>query len=60
MPGEAYWNRYTVAAVKARYGVYGFDATPYEAALTDGGSGGDGSGGDGGGGGGDGDGKEPI
>jgi hypothetical protein len=41
LPGEAYWTRHTVAAVKARYGVYGFDATPYEAALTDGGGGGE-------------------
>ncbi len=33
LPGEKYWSRRTVAAVKARYGVFGFDAAPYEAAL---------------------------
>lgn len=32
-PHSAYWCEETIAAVEARYGVYGFDATPYRDAL---------------------------
>ena len=32
-PGDAYWCPQTIAAVSARYGVFGFDPTPYAAAL---------------------------
>ena len=28
-PGNAYWNPETLAAVTARYGVFGFDPAPY-------------------------------
>jgi hypothetical protein len=34
-PGSAYWCPRTVEAVTARYGAFGFDPTPYLAALTD-------------------------
>jgi len=33
LPGHTYWTKGTLAAVKARYGHLGFDATPYEEAL---------------------------
>lgn len=33
LPGSAYWTKETVAAVTARYGGFGFDPGPYEAAL---------------------------
>ena len=33
-PGSAYWCEETLAAVAARYGVFGFDVAPYRAALT--------------------------
>lgn len=29
MPGDSYWNEFTVKAVTARYGPFGFDGTPY-------------------------------
>ena len=32
-PGHRYWTPETVAAVKARYGAYGIDMTPYQALL---------------------------
>jgi len=32
-PGNKYWNVDTIQAVAARYSPYGFDPTPYEAAL---------------------------
>nr|MDJ0868313.1 phytanoyl-CoA dioxygenase family protein [Myxococcota bacterium] len=32
-PGHAYWSRETLAAVAARFGPLGFDATPYADAL---------------------------
>ena len=32
-PGSSYWSEATIAAVEARYGVYGMDMTPYRQAL---------------------------
>jgi hypothetical protein len=32
-PGDPYWTRQTLAAVRARFGPLGMDLTPYEAAL---------------------------
>lgn len=32
-PGNAYWCDETIAAVQARYGVFGFDPLPYQEAL---------------------------
>ena len=32
-PGSDYWCEQTVAAVEARYGVFGMDMTPYQEAL---------------------------
>jgi hypothetical protein len=32
-PGASYWTPETIAAIEARYGVFGFDVTPYRAAL---------------------------
>ncbi len=34
-PGHAYWNHDTVAAVEARFGPLGFDASPYRAGVDD-------------------------
>jgi hypothetical protein len=33
-PGDKYWTKATLAAVKLRYECFGFDASPYEALLT--------------------------
>ena len=32
-PGSSYWSEATIAAVDARYGVFGMDVTPYRQAL---------------------------
>ena len=32
-PGSAYWSEATIAAVEARYGVFGMDMSPYRAGL---------------------------
>lgn len=32
-PGDAYWCDETITAVEARYGIYGFDPSPYRNAL---------------------------
>ena len=34
-PGSAYWCDETIAAVEARYGMFGMDMTPYRSALGD-------------------------
>ncbi len=33
-PGSSYWSEATIAAVAARYGVFGMDMAPYRSALT--------------------------
>tara|TARA_B100001250_G_scaffold342549_1_gene310888 strand:+ start:6299 stop:7351 length:1053 start_codon:yes stop_codon:yes gene_type:complete len=33
-PGDSYWDRQKVDAVEARYGAFGFDATPYREQLS--------------------------
>jgi hypothetical protein len=33
-PGNAYWSEQTIAAVAARFGAWGIDMSPYEAAQT--------------------------
>ncbi len=35
LPGDPYWTRRKIDHVAARYEAYGFDASPYRAALTD-------------------------
>lgn len=35
-PGNEYWCEETIAAADARYGMFGFDSTPYRAALREG------------------------
>ena len=32
-PGNDYWCEQTIEAVEARYGVFGFDGTPYREAM---------------------------
>ena len=34
-PGSSYWTQATIAAVEARYGIFGMDMTPYVDALSE-------------------------